>query len=232
LPSEVTMPSVDPSDPDSDNLTHHPITVTTDFFDFLRVQVNDPTAQYDKIRRLILDFAFPNLPTRLPLTALRRILSQCLVSRIRPYLSHQPLSRAAAEELDRLLAQRVHEYLGFPFRFNSHVLFAPFSHLGFDFRSVARLNDAEAIQGLLRDLNHHVSAFRTMARITLADWTCMLNSCQSPLEGSVGRSFSRSKRTLPSAWVTAVEVLRDLGLGIRHTDQSYLFTGDVSLRHL
>ncbi|CDO70490.1 hypothetical protein BN946_scf184569.g33 [Trametes cinnabarina] len=232
LPPHVMMPSVDPADPDSETVLWHPITVATTFFDFLRVMINDPTTQAEKIRRLIHDFTFPNLPTRLPITALRRIISQCLIARIRPYLSYQPLPRATADELDRLLAHRIHEYLGFPFQFNHHLLFAPLSDLGMDFPSIARINDAAAVQGLLRDLTHHVSTFRVMARITMADWTCMLNNCKSPLEGTVIRSFQRVNRRLPSAWITAAAVLKDLGLAIYPTDQSYLYSGDVALRHL
>ncbi|KAI0372495.1 hypothetical protein BV20DRAFT_939872 [Pilatotrama ljubarskyi] len=226
------MPSVDPTNPDSPALTHHPVPVTTDFFDFLGVQVNNPDAQLNKIRQLITDFSFPHLPTRLPLPALRRILSSCLISRIRPYLSYHPLSRSDALDLDRLLVHHVHDYLAFPFHFNSQLLFAPFAHLGFGFPSITLLNDAAAIQGILRDLNHHVRTFRTMARITLADWTCMFNRCRSPLEGSSARTFSRLKRALPSAWIAAHEVLWTFRLGIRLTDQSFLSTGDVALRHL
>ncbi|KAI1787599.1 hypothetical protein LXA43DRAFT_861242, partial [Ganoderma leucocontextum] len=184
------------------------------------------------IRQLIIDFHFPNLYTRLPLTALRRIVSQCLISRIRSYLAYQPIARAHADELDRLLATRIHDYLRFPFRFNSSLLYLPLSSFGFAFPSVARLNDAAALFGLIRDLNHHVPSFRTLARITLADWTCMLNHCHFPLEGAVARSFSPSQRTLPFAWIVAADVLRSLRLAIRDTDQSYLFTGDVALRHL
>ncbi|OSD05171.1 hypothetical protein PYCCODRAFT_1362579, partial [Trametes coccinea BRFM310] len=196
LPVNITMPSVDQADPDSPAIISHPVPVTTTFFDFLRVMINDPQTQADKIRRLIEDFTFPNLQTRLPITALRRILSQCLISRIRPYLSYQPIPRPVADELDRLLARRVHEYLGFPFQFNHHLLFAPLPDFGFDFPSIARINDSAAIQGLIRDLNHHVSTFRTMARITLADWTCMFNDCRSPLEGTAIRSFQRLNRRL------------------------------------
>ncbi|KAL7277685.1 hypothetical protein ACG7TL_008617 [Trametes sanguinea] len=231
LPANITMPSVDQADPDSPAIISHPVPVTTTFFDFLRVMINDPQTQADKIRRLIEDFIFPNLQTRLPITALRRILSQCLISRIRPYLSYQPIPCPVADELDRLLARRVHEYLGFPFQFNHHLLFAPLPDFGFDFPSIARINDSAAIQGLIRDLNHHVSTFRTMARITLADWTCMFNDCRSPLEGTAIRSFQRLNRRLPSSWITAAAVLRDLRIAIHLTDQSFLFTGDVALRH-
>ncbi|KAI0364747.1 hypothetical protein BV20DRAFT_955566 [Pilatotrama ljubarskyi] len=226
------MPSVDPTNPDSPHTTLHPVPITTNFFEFLHVQINDPDAQYEKIRHIISHFSFPNLPTRLPLTALRRILTSCLVSRIRPYLSYQPLPRSSVLDLDCLLAHHIHDYLGFPFHFSTHLLFAPLSHLGFEFRSLSQLNDAAAIEGLLRDLNHHVPAFRSMARITLADWTCMFNKCRSPLEGSVSRSFSRLKRRLPAAWITTHEVLHELDLGIRLTDQSFLFHRNIALHHL
>ncbi|KAI0369227.1 hypothetical protein BV20DRAFT_1053297 [Pilatotrama ljubarskyi] len=155
----TTMPSVDPTNPDSPHTTLHPVPITTNFFEFLRIQINDPNAQYEKIRHIISHFSFPNLPTRLPLTALRRILTSCLVSRIRPYLSYQPLPRSSVLDLDRLLAHHIHDYLGFPFHFSTHLLFAPLSHLGFEFCSLSQLNDAAAIEGLLRDLNHHVPAF-------------------------------------------------------------------------
>ncbi|KAI1794878.1 hypothetical protein LXA43DRAFT_940085 [Ganoderma leucocontextum] len=232
LPSSLPMPSVDPLDPDSNVLVHHSVSVTTTHCEFLRVQINDPVVQFEKIRALIMDFSFPSLHTRLPFTAIRRIISQCLISRIRPYLSYQPISRAHAAELDRLLALRVHEYFRFPFCFNSSLLFLPLSHLGFGFPSITRLNDAAAVSGLLRDLNHHVPTFRTMACITLADWSCMLNHCTFPLEGSITRSFARSLRVLPAAWVVALDVLRAFNISIRSSDQSYLFSGDVALRHL
>ncbi|TFK81753.1 hypothetical protein K466DRAFT_666919 [Polyporus arcularius HHB13444] len=81
-------------------------------------------------------------------------------------------------------------------------------------------------------LNHHVPVFRDMARITLADWTCSLNQCAHPLEAASARSFIRSRRKLPFAWIVAQDTLRALDLSVRLTDQSYLFTGDVALRHL
>nr|VWO97891.1 Cytochrome P450 3A13 [Ganoderma boninense] len=181
VPSTLPMPSVDPNDPDSGRVIYHTITVTTSHCEFLRVQINDPETQYQRIRAIITNFSFPVMHTRLPFMAVRRIISQCLISCIRPYLSYQPITRARAADLDHLLAACVHHYFRFPFRFNSSLLFLPITHFGFDFPSIVQLNDIAAISGLIRDLNHHVPTFRTMARITLADWTCLLNHCQSPL---------------------------------------------------
>lgn len=231
-PPRLLMPSIDLADPLAQAPVDRTVHVVTQHCDFLRVMVNDPDMQFDKIRMLITTFELPNLHTRLPLTAVRRILIQCLVSRIRPYLSYQPVTRPQAELLDHLLAQRVHEYFGFPFRFNSKLLSLPLSLLGFDFPCISRLNDASAIQGLLRDLNHHVPAFRTLARITLADWTCQLNNCACPLQAHSPRSFNRSRHSIPAAWITAHQALRESGLSIMLTDKSHLFTGDVALRHV
>ncbi|OSD02987.1 hypothetical protein PYCCODRAFT_1424907 [Trametes coccinea BRFM310] len=49
LPAQVPMPTVDPSNPDSDNVVWQPIPVATTHFDFLRVMINDPNTQTDKI---------------------------------------------------------------------------------------------------------------------------------------------------------------------------------------
>nr|VWP02165.1 Trihydroxynaphthalene reductase (EC (T3HN reductase) [Ganoderma boninense] len=232
VPLTLPMPSVEPNDPDSGHLIYHSIAVTASHCEFLRVQINDPQTQYQKIRAIITNFSFPVMHTRLPFTAVRRIISQCLISRIRPYLSYQPVTRAQATDLDHLLAATVHHYFKFPFRFNSSLLFLPITHFGFDFPSIVQLNDIAAISGLVRDLNHHVSTFRTMARITLADWTCLLNHCESPLERPTTRHFARSMQVLPAAWVIALNALQHLQLSVRSSDQSHLYSGDVSLRHL
>ncbi|GBE81774.1 hypothetical protein SCP_0401470 [Sparassis crispa] len=168
-PPLMCMPSISPFQPDSDLVIWHDVRVVTSHIDFLRVCVNDPQHQYEKIRDIILTFDLPNLFLRLPLTALRRIFSQCLLSRIRPHLAFQPISRRHAAQLDHLLASCIHHYFSFPFRFNSQLLTIPIRHHGFDFPSIARLNDCAAVTGLLRDLNHHNPTFRNMARITLAD---------------------------------------------------------------
>ena len=226
------MPSIYPADPDSDRLVYHPVQVVDDHGEFLRTRINDPEARFQQIRALILNFSFPVLHTRLPFTAVRCIMSQCLISRIRPYLSYQPITRSRAAELDRLLALRVHNYFRFPFRFNSALLFLPISHLGFGFPSVTHLNDTAAVPGLLRDVNHHIDTFRLMARITLAGWTCSLNNCQFPLEGAVSCSFARSVHVLPTTWLVAYDMLRYYRIAVRSTDQSFFVSGDVALHRL
>jgi len=116
------MPSIPYSNPQSQETINNEIPVITDFTTFLCIPINRPDLQYSHIHDLISNFHFPSLSRRLPLTALRRIITQCLISKIRPHLAFQPISPSDALSLDHLVATKVHEYLGFPFRFNTHLL--------------------------------------------------------------------------------------------------------------
>ncbi|KAK0446585.1 uncharacterized protein EV420DRAFT_1339507 [Desarmillaria tabescens] len=247
-PTVIYLPSVEPANPSV--ATTHPVNVYSSHIELMRVSMNDPKLQFQKLTDLISGFQwklfsqcrcnrhpgyiqFPTLHLRLPFTALRRILSQCLIARIRPRLAFHPISRDAAHRLDCLIAQKVHDYLGFPFQFNSALLSLPLSDFGFGFPSISHLNDTAAINGLFRDLNHHLSMFRNMALITLADWTCALNDCQFPLHGkSLSSLTSRRHPCLPFPWLVAQSALSHLNISIRDTDLSYLFHGNVSLVHL
>ncbi|KAJ3753735.1 hypothetical protein EV360DRAFT_87504 [Lentinula raphanica] len=75
-----------------------------------------------------------------------------------------------------------------------------------------------------------------MASITVADWTCSINNCRYPLDGSSvsnGKTmFQRQTHSLPFTWIVAHSTLSKTNTQIRQTDLSFLFTGDVSLRHL
>ncbi|KAL6299517.1 hypothetical protein BKA93DRAFT_922371, partial [Sparassis latifolia] len=223
------------ADPVSDTVIWHDVRVVTTHIEFLRVRVNDPNHQYEKLRDINLSFDLPNLSLRLPLTVLRRIFTQCLISRIRPHLAFQPVTHQQAVELEHLITLRVHQYFSFPFRFNSQLLTLPLRHYGFDFPSLSCLNDSAAVTGLLRDLNHHHTTFRNGPHLsTLLSKSCvLLNHCVPPLDSlPTPRLFTHHTRNLPSSWITAHTVLCRLQLVLRHTDQSFFFSGDVSLRHL
>lgn len=174
---------------------------------------------------------------RLPFTLLRRLIIQCLVSKIRSRLAFQPLLRSYADSLVRSIAHKIHTYLRFPFPFNSQLLSMPFHLHGFDFPSISRLNDSAAVLGLLRDLNHHLFFFCDLASVSLADWSCSLAHCHSPLHAnstSFHRSYPCLSHKLPSSesWVIAHSVMRDLQLSIHDTNLSYLLSGQVTLQHL
>lgn len=160
---------------------------------------------------------------------------QCIISKIRAYLTLQPIKQQEAEELDRTLAGRIHEILRFPFRFNTEILNIPIANNGFDFPSIARLNATLAIEGLVRDLNHHIPAFWKMARITMADWTCTINSCQYPLDCHGSRKdFNHYYGKIPSSWIVAQQIMKCIPdyLSLCLTDQSHILSGDVSITHI
>ncbi|KAF9006308.1 hypothetical protein BDZ89DRAFT_1095452 [Hymenopellis radicata] len=164
--------------------------------EFLRAKVDDPTARYDELKCFIDEFTMPKFTLRTPITLVRRILVQNVLSRARALLALQPILQADAERLDSL------------------------TPCGGE---------------LARDLNHHIDAYRKMARITLADWQCSINGCVNPLDGAgLERRFSRYRGRLPSAWITAQQAMRDPGvmLSLRSTDQSHVLRGDMSLTHV
>ena len=81
-PEDARMPSVDYTDPQSDFLTWHEVPVVTSHTTFLRVPINRPNLQFLALRDLVLNFSFPPSPRRFPLTVLRRLIAQTLVSKI------------------------------------------------------------------------------------------------------------------------------------------------------
>ena len=221
--------------PDTDPLaiTEHRVELVANELDFLRTKVNDPTSRFDELKAFIECFRFPTSVGRLPITLLRKIVSQNIVLRCRALLSLQPIKQADAEALDKLIIRKVHDALGFPFQPSSVIATLPVAHHGSGFPSIARINAGLAVEGLIRDLNHHIPAYRTMAKITLVDWMCEKGDCSYPLDGDgLLRDFSRLDQSVPSAWLTAHRQLKRLNLSLREMDQSYIAQGDVSLSHL
>ena len=234
-PAVASLPSIDPDDPASNHVVMQQVAVVTDHMEFLRVPTNDPARHFQRVRDIVDSFEFPILYRPLPFTLLRRLIIQRLVSKIRPLLAFQPLFRSDAAALDHTIANKVHAYLHFPFTFNSQLLTLPFNLHGFDFPSISRLNDSAAVIGIIRDLNHHLSLFRDLASISLADWTCALAHCHSPLHAnspSFHHRYHRSSPNLPRSWIIAHAVMQDLNLSIHDTDVSYLMSGQVALQHL
>ena len=234
-PPTLQMPSVDPEEMLSDTVPMQDVVVVSNHMEFLRVAINDPHQQFLRLRDIVDSFEFPNLYHRLPFTLLRRLIIQCLVSKIRPHLAYQPLLRADARSLDMAIARKIHNYLRFPFPFNSTLLSMPFDLHGFQFPSISHLNDCAAVVRLLHDLNHHLPLFRDMAAISLADWTCSIAHCHSPINAnspSFQRSYARLPHKLPTSWIIAHHVMRELNLSVHNTDLSFLTSGSVSLQHL
>ncbi|KAF5367841.1 hypothetical protein D9615_010570 [Tricholomella constricta] len=231
----ISIPSVDFANPSSPSTLYNDVRVTTSHTVFLRVPIDKPELHFQHLLDIVSDFNFPLLHRRLPLTALRRLISQCLISKIRPLLAFQPLTEELARKLDLAIAHKVHEYLGFPFQFNSLLLFTPLSLRGFDFPSVVLLNSALAASGVQRDLNHHIHPFRQMALVTLGDWSCQLNGCVSPFAASRPLrhpSPHYTAKQIPVAWVVARSVLANLHISLLSTDHSHILNGSVNILHL
>ena len=89
---DAHMPSVDYSNPQFDSLTWHEIPIITTHTTFLRVPINKPDLQFSLLCDLILNFSFLTSTHCLPLTVLRQIVVQHLISKICPHLALQPIS--------------------------------------------------------------------------------------------------------------------------------------------
>jgi hypothetical protein len=203
--------------------------------DFLNAKVDDPGVRFAELKDIIDAFTFPRLTGRLPITLLRKMVAQNIVSRCRALLSLQPIKQADsdAEALD--ISTNIHGILGMPFSPSSKILTLPVSLHGLGFPSIARINAGIAVDGLARDLNHHIAAYRTMARITLAEWTCDINGCVYPLDGDgLLKGFTHHYKKIPAAWMTAQAVMSSMDdrLSLRMTDQHDLLVGAVSISHV
>jgi hypothetical protein len=108
----------------------------------------------------------------------------------------------------------------------------PVSQHGFGFPSIARINTGLSIEGLLRDLSHHIPAYRSMALITRADWTCEKNGCVNPLDGiGLQKDHLHRIKSIPANWIIAQKMMGSISLFLREMDQSYIAEGEVSLSH-
>ncbi|KAJ7895329.1 hypothetical protein B0H13DRAFT_1570139, partial [Mycena leptocephala] len=215
-------------------VSKHDVPLIRNELDFLRAKVDNPTARFDELKAIIDTFVFPTFTTRTPITLLRKVTSQCLVSRCRALLSLQPIKQADAEELDRKIMRKIHNELGMPFTPNTLILDLPLKLHGLEFPSVARINAAIAIDGIARDLNHHIPAYRIMARITMADWTCSINNCTFPLDGpGLLTDFTHYAGRIPYGWIVAQRQMGKISpkLSLRLTDRSELLRGDISISH-
>jgi len=211
----------------------------TDKPSILRTQLNNQQATRDAILSVVDTFPIP-ADTRWPLGVLRRSVKGMLMSRIRPRLALQPLPPLMAAAVDSAIATKVCTALGIR-NTNNALLTLPASNHGFGFPSVETINGQIAINMVLRALNHHLSPFRTMARITMANWMCLNNGCVPPMEvtlvsesersvpgygeiGPQGRGRPRREPDvpIPMTWKAAHQYMKMANVPVIETDQSYL----------
>ncbi|KAJ7637991.1 hypothetical protein DFH06DRAFT_1001984, partial [Mycena polygramma] len=231
FPSVTIEPGVDPW-----TVKQYEIPVIRTGLDFLNAKVDDPGVRFAEMKDIIDAFAFPRLTGRLPITLLRKMVAQNIVSRCRALMSLQPIKQVDAEALDTRISVKIHGILGMPFNPSSKILTLPISLHGFGFPSLARINAGIVVDGLARDLNHHIPAYRSIARITLAEWTCNLfsSSCVYPLDGAgLTKSYSPYYKKIPAAWITAHGIMAAMlpPLSLRVTDHNDLWCGETSISH-
>ncbi|KAJ7164514.1 hypothetical protein C8R46DRAFT_1177069 [Mycena filopes] len=196
-------------------------------YGFLRAKIDDPQARFVELKSFIEDFTFPKFIRRPPITLIRKIVKQNIVSRARALLSLQPIKHVDALELDTKIKMKIHMETGMPFAPNT-------DYHGLDFPSIARINDSIAIDGLHRDLNHPIPSYRSIALITLADWTCDINTCIYPLDGpGLARDFTHHSNKIPQAWIIAQKAMRTATppISLKRTDSSEILTGSGSVVH-
>ena len=92
--SVSTVPDTDPL-----TITEHQVELVANELDFLWTKVNDLILHCEKIKAFIESFRFPMIVGQLPVTLLRKIISQHVVSCCRALLSLQPIKQTDAEML-------------------------------------------------------------------------------------------------------------------------------------
>ncbi|KAJ6628063.1 hypothetical protein B0H10DRAFT_2209740 [Mycena sp. CBHHK59/15] len=201
LPAKITFDSVtDQRGVDPMIVTQHEVPLIRDELDFLRAKVDNPTARYEELKAFINAFSFP-----------------------KALLLLQPIKQSDTEELNRKIMRKVHDKLGMPFTPNTKILNLPLKFHGLEFPSIARINAGIAIDGLARDLNHHIPAYHTMARIMMADWTCMINNWIDPIdEMGLRTDFSHYPSKIPYGWIVAQKVMGSVKprLSLRITERA------------
>ena len=220
---------------DERSVTWHEVPLRIGEMMFLRAKVDDTASRFAELQDFIKNFRFPKFTIQTPITLARKIISQNIVSKCRALLSLQPIKQADAEQLDRILSGKIHDLLRFPFHPQTNILTLPLSSHGLDFLSIARVNAGIAAEGVMRDLNHHIQAYRVVARITYADWCCRYNNCGHALDSrGLLREFSHLYGKIPATWLIAHSLLLTVkpSLCLRLTDVSFLLNGEVSIPHL
>lgn len=147
----------------------------------------------------------------------------------------QPIKPGDALTLDKMIASKIHLITGFPYNPNTEILTLPVELHGLEFLSLAQINSGIAIDGLWHDINHHVPAYRNIARVMLADWMCNINHCMSLLDvKGLLRDFTSHYRRLPTAWIITHNAMTMLEptLSLRRTNCSFIQCGEVLISHV
>ena len=219
---DYTTRSVDPW-----IVSHHDVPLKVGELDFLYTKVDDPIWWYQSLWDFIDGFKFPQMTISTLITLLQKIVVQCITSRC-----IQLIKDSDAVLLDQQITGKVHQCFKYPYCLNMNVLTLLISHLRMEFLSIARIN--VAVEGLAWDLNHHIPAYRTMVRLTLADWMCDINRCINPLDSwGLTKDFTQYYRKIPASWIFTQKGMLKLNpkLSLYLTDSSHIIQGYVFIMH-
>jgi hypothetical protein len=190
--------------------------------EMLRTAFLDSDKQLADALEIVANFPIPVNRT-MPIALLRRAVSGLLVPRLRARLSFLPLPHKSAQELQKAITRRILVALEITFKNGSSILYLPIKNNGFGFPSIVNINAELAVKAVMRSLNHHLTQFKTMGQITLANWECVGNSCSSPfeiLQPSTDRPIRAGKEVVPHHWMTAMESLAQANIRVVQTDTS------------
>jgi len=218
------------------SITNHNIPLIPNELEFLCVKIDNPSHRFCELHDFVEAFTFPKFIGPTPITLIRKIVMQPIAPRVCALLTLQLITDADALKLNRVIVAKVHALSSFLWIFNTEIATLPVSLHGFDFPSIRRINASIAVDGLARDLNHHIPAYCNMAHITIADWTCSINHCVNPLTGTGIKQFFTPHlqyHTIPAAWIITQKEMGSMKppLCLCATDQSHILNGDVSISH-
>ena len=108
VPSSVQMPSIDPQNPSLSDTVSHPVPVRPGKIIFLRTPINDEAAHYHSLLSIIDNFSLPKFIRRLPLTAIRKIFNQLLISKLHAQIALHPITPVHASALDSHIMAKIH----------------------------------------------------------------------------------------------------------------------------
>ncbi|GFZ45751.1 hypothetical protein JCM24511_03480 [Saitozyma sp. JCM 24511] len=200
----------------------------------LRTAIDNPNDMLQRILTVVRDFPLP-AGADLPFALINRACWGLLLPKIRAYLTLQPLTPAMAQQVDIAITRKVAGCIHAEPTL-SPILTLPIDRHGFAFPSIFRINAEVAIASILRPLNHHLTPFRNIAEITLANWSCNRShgKCHPPLERphtGLHPEGSLPRRWTPSSWASAHQYLQWANMSLIETNQSYLLTR-ASLQHI
>ncbi|KAK4703868.1 hypothetical protein P7C70_g2343, partial [Phenoliferia sp. Uapishka_3] len=200
-----------------------------------RTWINDPKKRFQDCLAVVANCVIPAMETRkLPISSVIKVVEQKIIWVLRAKMTLQPLRQDDADKLDGAITSRIQKYMGWVYPVEGHFLSLPLKNQGFGLTSPARINQELLLEGVRRDLNHHLAPYRIMAQITYADMECGYNGCRSPFSAPyLGvHGNSNAAKDFPQAWTEAVKLLKTTNFSIQQTDQGFIGRGDVGLNHL